>query len=118
MAFKAAEAVEALDYDFNPYVDRKGTIPEPTTQQIERFRDAVFGVFRDSGINPESITTGKVSLELMGDLMEKAKHVEDAVVSAVADLTGIADHDINALPYRLKAAFTGWIMGQFFHPEA
>jgi hypothetical protein len=35
--FKAQGVVEALDYDFNPYVAEKGTIPEPTDRQIAEF---------------------------------------------------------------------------------
>jgi hypothetical protein len=30
--FQAQTAVEALEYDLRPYVDKSGIIPEPTTQ--------------------------------------------------------------------------------------
>lgn len=118
MGFKATEAVEALDYDFNPHIDSKGTIPEPSTRQIEDFRNSIFATFQASGIDPEQITSGKVSLSMMGDLMEKGNAVEKAMVTAIADVTGIPDRTLDALPYRIKAAFVGWIMGQFFDPEA
>ena len=35
--FQAEGVVEALDWDFNPYVKASGTIPEPTDTQIARF---------------------------------------------------------------------------------
>lgn len=118
MGFKATEAVERLDYDFNPHVDMSGTIPEPSTRQIEDFRNAIFATFQASGIDPEAIGSGKVNLSMLGDLMEKGSAVEKAMVSAVADVTGIPDRTLESLPYRIKAAFVGWIMGQFFSPEA
>lgn len=37
MAFIADEVVEPLDWDFSKYGAGKGTTPEPTTIQIERF---------------------------------------------------------------------------------
>lgn len=117
MGFKATEAVEELTYDFRPHLDRSGAIPEPSTKQIEKFRTALFDTFQASGIDPSTLGA-KMDLSSIGDLMEKASTVEEAMVGAVADLTGIADRDLNALPYRIKAAFVGWIMGQFFNPEA
>lgn len=118
MGFVATEAVEALDYDFNPHVDAKGTIPEPSTRQIEDFRTAIFTTLQASGLDPEALSSGKVNLAMLGDLMEKGSAVERAMVTAVADLTGIPDRTLEALPYRIKAAFVGWVTGQFFSPEA
>lgn len=118
MGFKATEAVERLDYDFNPHVDSAGTIPEPTTKQIEQFREHIFATFQASGLDPQMLTSGQVSLSALGDLMEKGSAVEKAMVTAVADVTGIPDRTLESLPYRIKAAFVGWIMGQFFSPEA
>ncbi len=35
--FKAADAAEPLDFDFAPYSDEKGTVPEPTDDQVAEF---------------------------------------------------------------------------------
>lgn len=121
MGFKATEAVEELSYDFAPY-GPAGTIPEPTTKQVEAFRATMFGSLRSLmeglGIKPEDLDKTKVTLDLLDTVMEKSSEAEDMVVHAVADLTGIADHTLNALPYRIKAAFLGYITGQFLNPEA
>ena len=116
MGFKATEAVEELTYDFNPHAKASGTIPEPTSKQIEDYRDAIVTAVKASGIDPSG--GERITLDQMDELMEKSAEVESALLDATADLTGIAHDTLRALPYRLKAAFMGWIMGQFFSPEA
>jgi len=37
MGFKAAEVAETLDYDFSPFCDAKGEIPEPSAEQVNTF---------------------------------------------------------------------------------
>jgi hypothetical protein len=37
MGFKAAEFVEPLDFDFAPYADLKGTVPEPSDRAVNKF---------------------------------------------------------------------------------
>lgn len=118
MGFKATEAVDELTYDFNPHVNQSGTIPEPTTAQVEDFRARIFNTVKDSGIDPEELASGKVGLDSMDTLLETASGIEAELLGAVADLTGIAQSTLNALPYRVRAAFFGWVMGEFFSPEA
>lgn len=120
MGFKVSEKVEELSYDLSPY-GPTGVVPEPTSKQVERFRSVVFGSVKDlaQGLGVD-LGTGdtKVTLDKMDMLMEKSADVERLVVTAVADLTGIADATLDALPYRIKAAFCGWITEQFLSPEA
>lgn len=118
MGFKATEAVEELTYDFTPHSPTKGTIPEPTSKQIEDYRDALVSAFKSTGLNPEDIQGGRVTFDRLDELMERMKPLEEAMLNATADLTGIAHSTLRELPYRVKAAFMGWIMGQFFSPEA
>lgn len=118
MGFKATEAVEALEYDFEPHVKgdaAKGTIPEPTSQQIEQYRSTIVAAMREAGFESADL---KADLAKMDDIMEASAAIEEATVVATADLTGIAPNLLRDLPYRVKAAFVGWIMGQFFSPEA
>lgn len=118
MGFVATEKVEALTYDFNPYAAVSGTIPEPTTRQVEDFRRAMFRSIEGLGLSAEDFATGKIGFEQVGQIMEKAGEVEQSLLDAVADLTGIANSVLNALPYRVKAAFSGYIVGVFLRPEA
>lgn len=118
MGFKATEAVEELTYDFTPHANVSGTIPEPSSKAIEDYRDAIFSAFKATGLNPEEMRDGKMTFDRLDEVMEKSKDMEEAMLSATADLTGLAHSTLRDLPYRVKAAFMGWIMGQFFSPEA
>ena len=121
MGFKATEAVEELTYDFTPHITgsaAQGKIPEPSSKQIEQFRNAIVGSVKEAGLDPTALTSGKFSFEQMDDLLAKADSVEKATVAAVADITGIAHSTLDALPFRVKAAFLGWITGEFLNPEA
>jgi hypothetical protein len=118
MGFVASQEVEELTYDFSPYSDAHGTIPEPTTRQVETFRNALMGSVETLGLTPEQLTSGKIDFAMVGDLIQKANAVEQSMVDAVADVTGIANSVLNGLPYRPKAAFCGWIVGVFLRPEA
>ena len=118
MGFKATEAVEELTYDFHPHVKVAGTIPEPSSKQIEDFRERLISSVKATGLNPEALHSGNVSMEQVDELLDKADGIEEEMLSAVADLTGIAHDTLRALPHRIKSAFMGWVVGQFLNPEA
>lgn len=113
MGFVAKEAVEELSYDFSPH-GPSGVIPEPSGKAIDRFRDKIVKAMKDANLDPSR----QLTMADMDEVLEVSKNVEEAIVSATADLTGIAHSTLNDLPYRIKAAFLGWIMGEFFSPEA
>lgn len=117
MGFVATEAVEELSYDFNPYVDAAGKIPEPTSKQVDTFRRQMMGAVETLGLSPEDIQSGKIGFEQIGAVMDKAGVVEKDMLDAIADLTGIANQTLDRLPYRIQAAFTGYIIGMFLRPE-
>lgn len=114
MGFKAKDQVEELTYDFNPHSKDKGTIPEPTSDQIDTYRHALVAAFQSVGLKPGE---QNIELDQMDDLLNKDSEVEKAMVAATADLTGIDSATLDTLPFRIKRAFLGWIMGQFFNPE-
>lgn len=123
--FKAADEVEKLDFDFAPFSKVKGTVPEPTTDQIVAFRQALATAYEELGLNPEMLkaaVSGEGDVDLLqhfGELMGKTSELEDKVKVAVAELCGGIPTlaEIEALPYRPRAAFLGWITGVFFNPE-
>ena len=122
MGFVATEAVETLDYNLNPAGQDdpalKGTIPEPSTAQIEAYRDALLASFKQLGLDVEDLKAKKVDLDDMDDLLAKNKKIEADLLAATANLTGLSGKMLSDLPYRIARAFAGWIMGQFFSPEA
>lgn len=123
MGFKAAQ-IEKLNYDFRPYKDVSGTIEEPSSAQVEKFREAMGDVMKQAAdIDPD--TWGGGSEDLTTEVMvaridltlSKSAEVERATTDAVIELTGLAHDLIWSLPYRTRAAFSGWIVGEFFSPE-
>lgn len=124
MSFDAGEQVEPLDYDFTAYVEGElGRIEEPTSVQVELFQHNVVQILQGSGIDKytasgdEEHGTNDFSFDQLDDIMQKSSDVNQKVLGAVADLTGIAQGSIDALPFRVQRAFSGWIMGKFFRPE-
>lgn len=115
--FKAAEEVEPLDYDFNPHAPVSGTIPEPTSDQVAAYQSGMANALKGTGIDPEQIRSGEVKLDQLDELLQTVKSLELGMVNATADLTQIPVSTLSALPYRVKAAFLGWIMGEFFNPQ-
>ena len=121
MAFKADEKLEKLDYDFTPYVDLKGTIPEPSTKQVETFQQVMAKIYQDAGgvIQPDEGGKIKVTAENIDSVLAVNKEIDSAMAHAVADVTGFADQTLQKLPPRLRTAFVGWIAGVFLAgPEA
>lgn len=117
MGFVAAEQVEELTYDFRPHEPVHGTIAEPPSKAVDDYRNAVFGALRDSGLDPEIMKAG-VPLDQIDTLLKQTDAIEQTMLEATAALTGIDATVLGRLPYRVKSAFLGWVMGQFFNPEA
>lgn len=116
--FKASEVVEELTYDFHPHVDAAGTIPEPTADAIDRYRTTIAEAFKASGLDPEQIAKESLGVDTFISVIEKSHGLEASLLVATAELCGIPVKTLQALPYRVAQAFTGWIMGVFFSPEA
>lgn len=116
MAFKASEKVEPLDYDLEPY-GPKGTVPEPSSKEIEKFQRDVFEIFKGSGIDIAALQRGEIDLEQVDGLLKTASDLNVMLVVAVADITKIPYSTLDELPYRFKTAFVGWVIGEFLNPQ-
>lgn len=118
MGFVASEEIESLTYDFNPHVDVKGTIPEPTTDQVDAYRAAFFNSAKQLLGVDEDGDSVEAQMRAMDKLLETNKEVEIEATKATADLTGISFDVLVDLPFRVRSAFLGWVMGVFLNPEA
>jgi hypothetical protein len=138
MGFKAADAVKALDYDFRPFVDAHGVIPEPSTDRVERFfkdlRQMANEVRSLMGV-AEKVQDGEISDQDAADVVASMDdstiaNMQEHLIDAVAGLCG-GDRDdegnwikdgtptreqIAELPYRVLATFNAWIGGEL-RPE-
>ena len=114
MGFDAASAVEPLDFDFHPYADAKGTVPEPSQEQVERLFEAIRGLAVAAGIQPgasreEAIAAFAAIPEEVQK--EQARHTLDALVEFCQGSP--SREQIEQLPYRPLNAFIGWLVGHF-----
>jgi len=138
--FKAAEAVESLEFDFETVGNgAKGVIPEPSTGLVNGFMKNMKDLVREAS-NLSRQAKGLQELDedaLEGDLLEKhmaqidefsaeADKFQDKSVEYLAILCGAewneeAEHyeggspsleDLRSLPYRHLQAFSMWLMGE------
>lgn len=129
--FNAGSAVESLDYDFTDYVPGcAGTIPEPSTEQIEAYFDRAREVAQevmaikgkmdkikdaDGDDNAENLSEEEVT-EIVTDLESIDVHgMQAKMVDLIADLCSQqpTSEQITALPFRVRQAFIKWVGSQF-----
>ena len=119
--FNLQEEVGSLDYDFTPY-GSKGTIPEPSSLQIQNFKQGLAGLIENQVV-PDQDPTQMAPKEMISKLSEllsrDTSEIDEKVIQMTADVC--SDHptidEIRALPYRARQAFTGWLVGMFLLPE-
>jgi len=122
--FNAGALVEALDFDFNPYVDAKGTITEPTDGQIATFlNDLQATVERIKHRLPDGVDTD--------DPAEVIAAIDGLDASAITDthqeLAGVfaalcsgnpSRELLLRVPMRVRSIFYGWLQQEVMSPEA
>lgn len=117
-AFKIEDVLGSLTFDFRPYVDKSGSIPEPTNDMVDAFRAS----FRKTLMVGEAKTADEAIKNLVssGTTAEEAEKLVDDLWTAVVVFCGnvFTLDDFKALPYRGRRAFIGWLTGVFFRPEA
>ena len=123
-AFSAESVVEALDYSFLPYTDARGTIREPTDQQIAAFLTGVKKVVKESedklpsGVDPADPSSVMAALddldpEDMVSLMGKMAALYGDLCSGDPSKAQIL-----ALPMRVRQQFFLWLQTEVMSPEA
>lgn len=126
--FNAATAVEAMDYDFTAFGGKAGTIPEPTSDQIQAFMKAIADtaasyrtLAKDTEAKVEDGMSDEEVIALVtadSDLQDKAKALGDNVSDAITAVTSgeITREDIDRLPWRIQQAFAAWLASEL-NPE-
>lgn len=139
MGFDASQAVAALDWDFSAFGAGSGTSPEPSDQMIERFKRKQQRL-ATALIEQVQLTNRQVEADDEEVAIPTLIPLKEAV-AAIADITGedelastalaqmceitaevLSDQpnakQIGALPFRVRAAFFGWVTGQLLNPES
>ena len=120
--FVASSEVEQLDFDFNPYVEASGVIPEPSAAQIQEFQKSIKTLFGDEfRASMLAETDRRAALDSMLDtskddeMAEKWGQLLDAV-SAVCS-GEVTREMLDKLPFRIQQHFIGWLMGTLTNPN-
>jgi hypothetical protein len=120
--FEAQGVVEALEWDFNPYVAARGIAPEPTDAQIAAFLTSLKGILkgvRDS--IPEGISDPAMIVAAMDDMdPEETIRQMASMCQVYADLCSgtPSAEQIGQLPMRVRTIFFAWLQGEVMSPEA
>lgn len=125
-AFSAENVVEPLAWDFAPYVNAKGTIPEPTDRQIAEFLSGIKRVVKEAEADadlPQNVDATDPAAVLSAlDALDPEKTVEaagkmGAVYAGLCSGTPSAEQ-IMALPMRVRTIFFSWLQDEVMNPEA
>jgi hypothetical protein len=122
--FNAATVVESLDWTFEPFVQARGCIKEPTDEQIARYLKDIQGIAAEVKEKVPDAPDG-------GDLVDLTDAVADLDLDSIAELTGKmagivaalcsgepSRDTILALPPRRRTMFYGWLQQEVMSPEA
>lgn len=119
-----AETVDGLDIDLTTWgVDVKGTIPEPSTDQVEEFVEVLKQfmptketVNEETGKTEVSLDLSKLAETFDGREDEIEPLLNGAIAAVCSDFPNA--EQIASLPHRPKQFFWGWITGALLSPEA
>lgn len=105
--------IEPLDYDFSKFGGPKGTIPEPSQEAMLAYRLLEAEKTRYLAVLQEKVgeakdLTGKTNAAKK--LQNAATEVDREMDEAFAKLVQIDHDDLLKLPFRVRRAFTNWVM--------
>ena len=119
MAFTAATAVSALNYNLRPYVEIEGTVPEPSSKGIDTFFNRLREMAKEAGADVDDNTSeadvAKALAETDENMMSK---MTDTMLAATVELTGSnpTREQLDSLPFRVQHAFFNWLLGELMDP--
>ena len=119
MAFTAATAVSALNYNLHPYAEIKGTVPEPSSKGIDAFFNALREMAKEAGADvgddASEAEVAKALTETDENVMSK---MTDTMLEATVELTGSnpTREQLDSLPFRVQHAFFNWLLGELMDP--
>lgn len=110
--------VEETTFDLERYVPgMKGTIPEPSSEQIQTFVEVLQTVLPTKEEDGKRILDMDKISEFFEAHEEDAEDIVNDAIAAVCSNTPTAEQ-IKALPYRVKQGFYGFVTGTYLNPEA
>lgn len=120
--FEALAVVEPLEFNWNPYYDLEGTIPEPTEEQLGQFFTDIMDVQKQTAKSMKGIDPAASPEKMMAVLAKLPDGSLAALLARMnkpyADLcSGFpSEEQIGKLPPRVRLAFFTWLGGEL-NPE-
>lgn len=123
--FDASGVVEPLDYNFMPYIQAKGTTPEPSDARIEAFVKGLQEITKkyqgrlelpeDAQRNPEALFAAMDNLDASA-ITEVAEEMAALYAELCSDQPSA--HEIQSLPLRVRSKFFQYLQREVINPEA
>ena|SRR6185312_8594540 len=114
--FDAATAVEPMDWNFTKFGGGQGTVPEPSTDDMKKFQKTFAQIMRDGKqLELSDEAAADLSAEDFEQLQENMTAIGDRLNVAISDLCKQQPslEQVSTLPFRVKTAFSRWLMKQF-----
>lgn len=114
--FDAATAVDPMEYDFTKYGAGSGVVPEPSTKEMRDFQRDFAKVMRKG---QQLEVSDEAALKMSEKQFEKLQKDAEAIGEELDELIGRlckgtpSTADVALLPFRVKTAFSNWLMKQF-----
>lgn len=116
--FDAGTAVEPMDWDFTtvPGGQGKGTVPEPSTDEMKSFQREFAQIMRDgNALEVDDDAAVKMTDKEFETFQKKADEIGARLDVAISKLckNNPSQEEVATLPFRVKTAFSKWLMEQF-----
>lgn len=122
MAKFGAHSVSSIEYDFSKWNGPKGSVPEPSDAAIKQFFKAVKEAA--SKLDDVNATEIEDNPEAVSGMLESLNEdslfeIADDIADAIGEMSNgqPSSGQVKALPFRVKQAFFGFLMGEIQAPE-
>lgn len=115
MGFDASKAVSSLDWTFRPHFDMRGTVPEPTDDELRTMNSKLRGAITDVGGEDFDPSDRAAAIRIFSNLSdEQVRKMTDAQIDALATVTKTSPSREQLLEVgpRLRRYFTEWLLGE------
>jgi hypothetical protein len=112
--------VEGVEYDFEQYGGKgKGTIPEPSDADVERFQERMLAFTEETGIRGLDDLIKKLSGMEPDERKSYARDQETRAYEMYAEFckNSPSVEEIKSVPPRIRRAFFHYVQQEFFNPN-
>lgn len=120
MAFNAEIDVPKLDWNFAPYLNASGVVPEPTDDEINdmnaALRKVTSGLLGEDFDPTDQKSMARLAAKVTDDQLTEMKTAQiDALTIVTKNSPSKAD--LASIPPRVRMAFVKWLLGELNDPE-